>query len=563
MSSRAPATARTVHTAATAQSPREVATSSSKKIDTPQAPAPTKQRRPETLNPRHLTSAVPATHEFRLQVLKKLHEQFKRLNDELRKDAKDDEQKLVMSDQELIWFALDTEHRMALDKPMIYQNLIKNLLMSYRKKTVAQWRDERLAELEKEKSKGTARNPKPTLGLPTVIRTELTTQQEVDFLTFLQTPIEELARYGYVPFPPPEEDVKKAREGQEASLGWEICDRCTTRFQVFPGRREEDGALASGGKCVHHPGRTFYPSREQGVPKRYSCCQESVGDSTGCSTAENHVFKTSSPARLAALIPFMSTPPNPDAPRNRAVCFDCEMGYTVYGMELIRLTATSWPDGAILLDVLVKPVGEIIDLNSRYSGVWPEDIADAEPWDEARPFLGDPFDTAADIAAEDEKKPRRKMQMVESPMAARNALFKLISPETPLIGHGLENDLNAVRIIHPTLIDTILLYPTKDGLPMRFGLKKLTEVKLNKLIQVEKKGEGVKGGHDSAEDARAAGELVRFKVMEKWKQMKREGWGIGADGGFVEPEGMKKLNQEDKKPSTDEFLEQLGVGVQE
>ncbi len=53
------------------------------------------------------------------------------------------------------------------------------------------------------------------------------------------------------------------------------------------------------------------------------------------------------------------------------------MCYTVRGMELVRLTATSWPDGKELLDVLVHPVGEILDLNSRYSGVSPEDIVNA------------------------------------------------------------------------------------------------------------------------------------------------------------------------------------------
>ncbi len=36
------------------------------------------------------------------------------------------------------------------------------------------------------------------------------------------------------------------------------------------------------------------------------------------------------------------------------------------------------------------------------------------------------------------------MQIVSSPVVARDLLFSLISPDTPLIGHGLENDLNAI-----------------------------------------------------------------------------------------------------------------------
>ncbi len=91
-------------------------------------------------------------------------------------------------------------------------------------------------------------------------------------------------------------------------------------------------------------------------------------------------------------------------------------------------------------------------------------------------------------------------------------------------------------MIHPTLIDTILLYPHPRGLPIRFGLKMLMETRLNKAIQVEAEGKAM--GHDSAEDARAAGELVRLKVQDKWKEMKGQGWKL-VGGGFVPPGGHK------------------------
>ncbi|KAL2146230.1 hypothetical protein VTI28DRAFT_4809 [Corynascus sepedonium] len=525
---------------------------------TPQKVAP---RKPESLNPRHLKTAAPAAHDFRYKALKLLHEQFKRLNDELKKDAKEDEQKLVLSDQELIWLALDEEQRMATEKPSIYQNVIKNRIMTYKKMTVGQWRDERVAERKKKEVAATpgSRTPrKPVLGPPKVIQTGLTPEQEVKFLTYLHTPIDKLSQWGYVPSAPTEEEISKAREGEEASLGYEVCDRCRTRFQVFPGRREEDGALTSGGKCVHHPGRAYYPERSLGdtdkPSRRYRCCQQVVGESAGCVSGNTHVFKTTSPARLASIIPFAETPPNPQAPKDRAVCFDCEMGYTVRGMELIRLTATSWPDGRELLDVLVRPVGEILDLNSRYSGVWPEDIVNAEPWSAEKTSNWDQQEEqreeGGEVAEEGHSKRRKKMQIVSSPIVARNLLFSLISPDTPLIGHGLENDLNAVRIIHPTLIDTILLYPHRRGLPMRYGLKMLMETQLNKAIQVEVDGKAM--GHDSAEDARAAGELVRLKVQEKWSAMKGEGWSL-LDGEFVPPGGRNGQQEEGKL--SEAFLE--------
>ncbi|KAK0708763.1 hypothetical protein B0T21DRAFT_80699 [Apiosordaria backusii] len=527
-------TASTTPTTATAPISASSSTPS-KQTATKQLTAPKQQatsRKPETLNPRHLGSAAPATHEFRFKALKMLHEQFKRLNDEVKKDAKEDEKKLVLTEQELIWLALDEEQRMATEKPSIYTNVIKNHIMSYKKKTPGQWRDERVAAWKKKNEPRIPVN-KPILGSPKEVKTGLTTQEEVDFLVHLHTPITGLAGHGYVVTPPTDEDIKKAREGEEASLGWEVCDRCTTRFQVFPGRREEDGALTSGGFCTHHHGRAYFPERVLGTvdkpAKRYRCCQETVGESTGCTTIDTHVFKASAPSRLAALMPFMETPPNPSAPKDRAVCFDCEMGYTARGMELIRLTATSWPDGKELLDVLVRPIGEILDLNSRYSGVWLEDMANAEEWSPGKPL------TAVVESSASGRTKKKHMTVVPSPMVARDLLFSLISPETPLIGHALENDLNAVRIVHPTIIDTALLFPHRRGLPMRHSLKMLMETELNKAIQVETKD---LRGHDSGEDARAAGELVRLKVMEKWGQMKGEGW-AAVDGVFVPPGWMK------------------------
>ncbi|KAH6641744.1 hypothetical protein F5144DRAFT_146099 [Chaetomium tenue] len=517
---------------------------------TPQHNAPQKvtPRKPETLNPRHLKSAAPAAHDFRYKALKVLHDQFHKLNEELKKDAKDDEKMLVLSAQELIWLALDEEQKIATEKPSIYQNVIKNRIMVYKRMTPGQWKDERVAEHKKKQAPATpaSKTPKkPALGPPKVVETGLTRQQEVDFLTHLLTPIDKLTQCGYVPTAPSEAEVAKAREGEEASLGYEACDRCRTNFQVFPGRREEDGALTSGGKCLHHPGRAYYPERTMAdfdkPARRYRCCHQVVGESAGCVSGGTHVFKTTSPARLASLIPFAETPANPLAPKDRAVCFDCEMGYTVRGMELIRLTATSWPDGKELLDVLVRPVGEILDLNSRFSGVWPEDIVNAEPWsaeksaqDQAQKQEGE--EEGAGAVQETDPKTRKKMQIVPSPTVARDLLFSLIAPDTPLIGHGLENDLNAARIIHPTLIDSILLYPHRRGLPMRNGLKMLMETQLNKAIQVEVEGKAL--GHDSAEDARAAGELVRLKVQEKWSAMKGQGWRL-VDGQFVPPKGAK------------------------
>lgn len=484
-------------------------------------------RKPETLNPRHVQKA-PAAHNIRLQLLKLLHQQFVRLNEGVNTlSAKHPEIKdLVLSGQELIWMALDREQHIAIHKSSIYQNIIKQDVVRHRKMSVDDW----VAKQRKEASEKKPPEKPPANGPPVVIMTGLSAEQEVEVLKRrLVTPIAGLAAYGYVPIPPTDDQIAEAKAAVQMSQNWEKCDRCTVRFQVFPGRNIETGELASGGQCTYHPGRQYLPDRPVGdfthIPKRYRCCQQDVGESPGCAKGSNHVWKTSDPKRLATLWNYAATPSNANADAAKAVCFDCEMGYTVYGMELIRLTVTSWPDGAELLDVLVQPFGEILDLNSQYSGVFPEDLARAVSW-------------SRDWKAPAQQPGERKiLQKVSSPEIARELFFSLISPNTILIGHGLENDLNAMRMVHPKLVDTILVYPHKRGLPIRNGLKALMEFHLNRRIQMQ----GAEG-HDSAEDARAAGELARLKVQKEWSLMQSHGWKI-VDGIPREP-GWEALQQE-------------------
>ncbi|ROT41506.1 hypothetical protein SODALDRAFT_331243 [Sodiomyces alkalinus F11] len=489
----------------------------------PSASSSPKPRKVESLNPRHLKSA-PASHETRIRLLKLLHSELKRLNTELKKTAKDADTDLVLSDQELIWEALDQEEAAAVTKPTIYSQSLRNAIMKLKRMNVQQWKEERrtLDRRCRDTKKRPEQDPADT---PKKVVTGLQPAQEVLLLRRLLTSVDGLAAHGYVPTLPTAAEIAKARDGMEAAQGWEKCDRCDRRFQVFPGR-SEDGSLTSGGACTFHHGKTYFPERQAGdkskKAKRYLCCGQEIGDSAGCAEAPHHVFKVTDPKRLASILNYAETPANPSVPADRAVCFDCEMCYTTYGLELVRLTATAWPTGATMLDVLVMPRGEILDLNSRFSGVWPDDMAQAEMWNNK------------EVPNCESKDGPKRMKIVPSPEAARDLLFSLISPETPLIGHGLENDLNAVRIIHPTLIDTVLLHPHKAGLPFRYGLKRLMQERLDRKIQVETGSKTL--GHDSAEDARAAGELVHLKIMEEWQNMQRRGWKLDASiGAFIPP----------------------------
>ncbi|KAJ9632395.1 RNA exonuclease 3 [Taxawa tesnikishii (nom. ined.)] len=481
--------------------------------------APAKKEVKETLNPRMIPND-PAGHAKRTLYVRHMHEQMKVQNTALAKSTVPNKEALTLTDDELIKFALDVEEKLARENANVYANVIKNQIAKYKKMKLEEWRAYVLETFVRD----TGKVSPPAKKSPPPLDTGLATDQEHFVLSRLVIDQAPLAKFGYVPTPPTPAEIEEARAAVAASLNHETCDRCGSRFRIYPDRRQEDGALTTNGPCVHHWGRKFTLKREKTDaitgPKQdvYTCCHEALG-TRGCTTADSHVFKISEAKRLASVLPFVWTPENanpakgPDGKVPAAVTFDCEMGYTVYGLELIRLTATSWPDGQALIDVLVRPQGAVLDLNSRFSGVFPEAFASAIPYGTEPP----------PPQRNDDSPP--SLPVVDSPQAARGLLCSFITPQTPLIGHAIDNDLNTVRLCHPTVIDSVILFPHPRKLPYRFGLKMLTSKYLGREIQT-----GGAAGHDSLEDARATGDLIRWKVGEKWKQLKREGWVVDADG---------------------------------
>ena len=467
----------------------------------------------ETLNPRMLPNP-PVPHPVRMKLVAMLHGEMARLNTQVKESQDEARKSAFLSNSELITEALNEEFEMAKKNQNVYQNVIKSRIMVLKKMKLDIWKAERLQKRAEKASVNGPRQPRA----PKVIQTGLTAAEEVALVPQLAAQQGGLDKHGYITTMPTESEIEAARKGLESSQGWEQCDRCTTRFRVFPGRRTEDGALTSGGTCTYHWAKPRRPLTAKGEKPRdlvFACCDQTLGTSTGCTKADSHVFKTSDPKRLALVLPFKHTPVLERADTPGAVCFDCEMGYSTMGMELVRLTATAWPDGREVLDVLVRPQGEILDLNSRFSGVWPADYAKAIPYSDPPP------------ESNDEAAPLR---IAESPAKARELLFELLTPATALIGHALENDLNAARILHPVIVDTALLFPHPRGLPLRFGLKMLMKKYLDREIQM-----GGAMGHDSKEDARAAGDLVRYRLGETWQRMKGQGWWIKGDGEFCPP----------------------------
>ncbi|KAL9108485.1 MAG: hypothetical protein Q9227_006700 [Pyrenula ochraceoflavens] len=507
---------------------------------------PSQNQKPkEVLNPRSVLRS-PAQHPTRLRIVQQLHAALVSLNEKTSKQSKKPEA-FVLSDGDLVSLALDEEENVAKTGSSVYANIVKQRIVQLRKMSLEDWEKLVLARLQRNiKPRPNTSDSKAEKTTQKSISSGLTAGEELQVLRKMRKSLAGLESFGYVTSPPSTEEIESARAGIKAANGFEKCDRCGTRFQVFPGRREEDGALTTNGTCTYHWERIQRPqsSRTDAITGHrepfYPCCKEPVGISAGCTTSPHHVFKVAEVKRLASILQFAPTPePNfksKPAKNDSAVTFDCEMGYTTLGMEIIRVTAVSWPAGQRLLDVLVRPMGELLDPNTRFSGVSREQLATARPYGE--PVIDESVIGRSDNVLEDGELDQDKpspLRIASSPSAARQLLFGLLSPETPLIGHAIENDLNAMRIIHPFVVDTVLLFPHPKGLPIRYKLKMLAAKYLQRDIQT-----GGAQGHDSKEDAQATGDLVRLKVGERWNDMKTQGWCF-KDGVLTEVEPGKVI----------------------
>ena len=121
-------------------------------------------------------------------------------------------------------------------------------------------------------------------------------------------------------------------------------------------------------------------------------------------------------------------PPKRDSIRV-AVALDCEMGTAASGdPELIRVTMVDYFSGEILVDNLVQPDVSMRHLNTRYSGVsWP-----------------------------DLKEARRKGTCLSGKAGARQAVWKYVGNDTIIVGHGVSNDLRALRWTHTLVVDSLI-----------------------------------------------------------------------------------------------------------
>jgi hypothetical protein len=529
----------------------------------------------EVLNPR-LVPSNNTPYALRSSLLKLIHAEFVRLNSEVRKSTEEKISSLKLTDNDLVRMVLDQEEEIARKQAGLYKSMMTGKLSHYKKMSLNDWVKER--QKEEAVTKGATTRYQTSSDALLKIETGLSHSEELHLLERFVLSPNLMSQAGFILTPPSDAQIADARKTVEASGGYETCDRCGTRFQVLA-EPKEDGSHTTNGKCTHHWGKLVFPKREKTDsitgPREalYICCNQPKG-SPGCSKTDSHVFKisTSNVGRLADILQFQATPPNSKADRI-AIAFDCEMGYTTAGLEMIRISACKWPSNEALIDVLVKPVGKVLDLNTKFSGVTPHQFYEAIEFDaEQHTPLPEPADSD-DGDDDDATKPTtgaQKLKIVSSPAAARSLLTKYISPNTVLIGHAIDNDLNVLRLLHPTIVDTSLLFPHHGGLPYRYPLRRLAKDFLNLDIQTA----GAEG-HDSMEDSRATGDLVRHKIMMEWQKLKSQGWSVKEGkwyamvGGkervatlppYTESMGWsKKRKAEQEKPASGQVGETMGL----
>ncbi|KAM7391229.1 hypothetical protein PAMP_021933 [Pampus punctatissimus] len=248
-----------------------------------------------------------------------------------------------------------------------------------------------------------------------------------------------------------------------------ICCRCGATYSV-----SQTGKHIRKEECNYHYGKGVENRVPGGVETRYSCCEGVMG-APGCQQFKLHVHDSLSLDGFVATVP--RHPSDMSCPGVYSV--DCEMCYTIHGLELSRVTVVN-SSLQVVYDTFIRPDNEVIDYNTRFSGINEKDVKDNHT----------------------------------SLREVQETLLSFISADTVLIGHGLETDLCALKLLHGTVVDTSVVFPHRLGPPHKLTLNSLTAEYLRRIIQ-----ESV-CGHDTAEDAAACMELMLWKLKEDGKLKK-------------------------------------------
>ncbi|XP_043508412.1 small RNA degrading nuclease 5 isoform X3 [Frieseomelitta varia] len=158
--------------------------------------------------------------------------------------------------------------------------------------------------------------------------------------------------------------------------------------------------------------------------------------------------------------------------RSPMIGLDCEMCKTTSGeLELTRISLVD-ESMKIIYDSLVKPDNPIMDYLTRFSGI-------------TKDMLEGVTTTLSDV---------------------QQILRKLLPPDAILVGQSLNSDLHTLKMMHPYIIDTSVIFNITGDRYRKSKLQTLVREFLGERIQ-----ENI-SGHCSTEDSQASMKLVQLKL---------------------------------------------------
>lgn len=233
----------------------------------------------------------------------------------------------------------------------------------------------------------------------------------------------------------------KPQNGKESDF---YCARCHKVFnvEIFDEPQRD--------LCNFHLKRSGF--RRGHADNLYYCCQQPSG-TDGCCFADYHVTDYVDFDNLVGYVKTMDRSEDYVCTKKDIFALDCEMCYTVVGLELTRITVVDFSE-KVVFDQFVKPQNRVIDYNTRFSGITAETLSSPN---------------------------------VKTLPQVQAVLLTMFHSRTILVGHSLESDLKALKMIHDVVVDTSVLYPHKMGPPKKKALKTLCIDHLKKIIQEDGK----------------------------------------------------------------------------
>ncbi|KAL8601520.1 hypothetical protein ACOMHN_000462 [Nucella lapillus] len=164
----------------------------------------------------------------------------------------------------------------------------------------------------------------------------------------------------------------------------------------------------------------------------------------------------------------------PVTPSSPMFGVDCEMCQTAQDdFELTRVSVVNEAK-EVIYDELVKPYSPISNYLTPFSGMTAEKLSGVT----------------------------KRLEDVHKD------LKELLPPDAILCGQSLWNDLNALKMFHPYVIDTSIIFNQSGDKKVKCGLRKLAFNFLRRKIQDSNQG------HCSIEDAKATIDLVKLKLSK-------------------------------------------------